>query len=192
MELVLHSKRLTLSPLDPADIDIVLEIFTDPQVRRHAGGPMRPEKVYESMPSWVRRGGNGCIGVWCIAETASGEKLGTAALLPMPVDDDETDWDLVIPGRMPNADVEVGYFLKLSAWGRGYATESCRRLVQAAFEDSPLEEIVATFDPGNQASRNVLLKSGFSDRGSRQSYGEKGPYFGITREEWRESSNTGE
>ena len=91
---------------------------------------------------------------------------------------------------MPDAEIEVGYFLKPSAWGKGIATEACRRIVQCAFEESPLEEVVATFDPGNTASRNVLLKAGFTDRGTRRSYGEDGPYFRITREEWLESNGS--
>lgn len=184
MNLVLHSDRLTLVPFDKEDVDIVTELFTDPRVLRFAGGVMKQEDIRREMPNWTRRGGNGCIGIWCIKDRDSGEKLGTGALLPMPVEEDDTNYDLVVPGRMPNADVEVGYFLKPSAWGRGYASEACSRLLQFAFEESSLNEIVATFDEGNDASRNVLLKSGFVDHGIRRCYGEDGPDFRITRDEW--------
>jgi len=187
MNLVLHSERLTLVPFDEADVDIALELFTNPEVLRYTGGVMKQAEVREDMPKWVRRGGNGCIGVWCITASESGEKLGTAALLPMPVEEDDTDWNLLIPGQMPEADVEVGYFLKQSAWGRGYATEACKRLLQLAFGDSPLSEVVASYDAGNDASRNVLLKSGFADCGIRRCYGEDGPDLRITREEWLKS-----
>ena len=102
----------------------------------------------------------------------------------MPVDEDETDFDLVIPGQMPEGDVEVGYFLKPSAWDKGYATEACKRVLKMAFEDSPLTEVVATFDAANVASRNVLEKAGFVDRGMMRCYGEDGPNFRITRDEW--------
>lgn len=187
MNLILTSQRLTLMPFAPSDLDIAIELFTDPEVRRFAGGVMDPEDIRAEMPHWVRRGGNGCLGVWCIALTDSGEKLGTAALLPMPIDDKITDWDLLVPDQMPDADIEVGYFLKPSAWGKGIATEACRRVIRFAFEKSSLREVVATFDPANSASRNVLLKAGFTDRGTRRSYGEDGPYFSITREEWLRS-----
>ena len=184
MDLVLKSERLTLIPFEASDLDIAIELFTSPEVRRYAGAVMEPGAVRDAMPDWIRRGGDGCIGVWCITETGSGEKLGSGALLPMPIEDDETDWSLVVPGQMPDAEVEIGYFLKPSAWGRGIATEACKRLVQFAFEESPLTEVAATHDEGNEASRNVLLKSGFVGLGMRRCYGEDGPYLRISREQW--------
>ena len=145
---------------------------------------MQEDEIRRELPKWTRRGGNGCIGIWCMSESASGEKLGTGALLPMPVEEDDTDFDLVVPGKIPVNDIEVGYFLKRSAWGRGYATEACKRLLQFAFEDSPLTEVVATCDLGNEASRRVLAKSGFVDCGMRRCYAEDGPDFRISREQW--------
>ncbi|MCP5011760.1 MAG: GNAT family N-acetyltransferase, partial [Aestuariibacter sp.] len=102
-----------------SDLDIAVELFTDPEVLRFTGGVMEEEEVGREFPRWIRRGGNGCIGVWCVTKSDSGEKLGTGALLPMPVEEDDTDWDLLIPGYMPDNDIEVGYFLKKSAWGQG-------------------------------------------------------------------------
>ena len=85
---------------------------------------------------------------------------------------------------MPDGDVEIGYFLKRSAWGNGYATEAVRRVLRMAFEESPLVEVVATFEDSNEASRNVLVKAGFVDHGRRRCYGTDGTNFRITRDEW--------
>ena len=98
---------------------------------------------------------------------------------------------LVVPGTMPEGDVEVGYFLKRSAWGNGYATEACRRIVRFAFEDSPLDEVVATFDPGNTASQRVLEKSGFVHHGTRRCYGDDGVDYRISRADWLRSRSGG-
>jgi RimJ/RimL family protein N-acetyltransferase len=181
---VLNSERLSLTPLDATDVELVVDMFTDPDVLGFAGGVMNEGDIRRDMPTWTKRGGNGCIGIWCVSVNDSGEKLGTGASLPWPVEQDETDFDLVVPGQMPDGDVEVGYFLKRSAWGKGYATEACKRLLQMAFEDSPLTEVVATFDAGNLASRHVLEKAGFVDRGVMQCYGKDGLNFRITRDEW--------
>jgi ribosomal-protein-alanine N-acetyltransferase len=189
MSLTLQTERLNLTPYSLADTDLAIELFTDPEVRRFAGGVMEVGEIRDNMHIRIQRGGNGCIGVWCIQVASTGEKLGTVALLPMPIDGDTTDWSLVVPGELPDADIEIGFFIKKSAWGNGYATEACRRLLQFAFEDSPLREVVATFDDANHASRNVLAKSGFVDRGRRRSYGEDGAYFRITREEWLNSQH---
>lgn len=102
----------------------------------------------------------------------------------MPIENDDTDYSLVVPGRMPNGDIEIGYFFKRSAWGRGYATEACRRLLQFAFQETTLTEVVATFHKENLVSRNVLEKAGFTDRGTRQCYDKVGLDFRITRDEW--------
>ncbi len=184
MKPVLFSERLELTPFSADETDLAIEMFTDAEVLRYAGGAMSEERIRGQMDNWTRRGGNGCIGIWCIRESSSGEKLGSVALLPLPVEEKSTDYSLVVPGRMPETDVEIGFFLKRSVWGKGYATEACRRIVRFAFEDSPLDEIVATFDPGNDASRNVLAKSGFTNRGTRRCYGEDGVDYRIGREDW--------
>ena len=184
MNLVLHSERLTLAPFSAADVDLAIETFTDPEVCKYAGGVMEEHEIRRFMANWTKRGGNGCIGIWCISDRSSGEKFGSAALLPMPVEEQDTDYSLVMPGQIPDADIEIGYFLKRSAWGKGYATEACKRLIRLAFEASHLTEVVATFDVGNIASRNVLKKAGFVDRGMTRCYGKDGLNYRITRDEW--------
>ena len=184
MHPVLYTDRLTLTPLDLSDLDIAVELFTDPEVMKFAGGVSEEAEIGSDLALWIRRGGNGCIGVWCVTKSDTGEKLGTGALLPMPIEEDDTNWDLVLPGHMPDNDIEVGYFLKKSAWGQGYATEICRQLLKVAFEEMPLSEVVATYEAGNNASRNVLLKCGLVDHGTRRCYGEDSPDLRITREAW--------
>jgi ribosomal-protein-alanine N-acetyltransferase len=123
MNLVLHSKRLTLTPFDAADVDLAIEMFTDPDVLKFAGGVVEEDEIRREMSNWTKRGGNGCIGIWCISNRSSGEKFGSVALLPMPVEEDDTDFSLVIPGQIPDGDVEIGYFLKRSAWGKGCSAQ---------------------------------------------------------------------
>ncbi len=184
MKLEMHSQRLTLSPYTPEDLDLSIELFTDPQVVKYAGGVMSRIEIERNMPKWTRRGADGYIGIWTISDRTTGEKYGSAALLPMPIADKETDYDLVIPGNIPNADIEIGYFLKRSAWRHGYATEACRRLLRFAFKQTPLAEVVATFHQENLASRKVLEKAGFTERGTRLCYGKVGLDFRIARNEW--------
>ncbi len=184
MDLELFSERLQLTPYSADELDMALAMFTDPEVLRFAGGPMQEDEIRASMDNWTRRGGNGCLGIWCIKVRESEEKIGSVALLPMPIEEKDTDYSLVVPGTMPDGDIEVGYFIKRSAWGKGFATEACRRIVQFAFDESPLTEIVATFDKGNAASRNVLEKVGFVNHGIRRCYGDDGVDYRITREDW--------
>jgi RimJ/RimL family protein N-acetyltransferase len=184
MKLELHTERLLLTPLAPTDLDLALELWTDPEVVEYVCDLMDKDTIREEMSNWIKRGGNGCIGIWCISDRETGEKFGSTMLLPMPVEEDDTDYSLVVPDEMPDGDVEIGYFLKLSAWGRGVATEACRRLLEFAFKDTLLNEVVASFDVGNVASKKVLEKAGMVDRGMMRCCGEDGPNYRITRDEW--------
>ena len=185
MNLELNTERLALKPLAAADIDLCVDLFTDPVVVKYAGEETMGEaEIGKEMSVWTKRGGNGCIGIWCIRDRETGEKCGTVALLPIPIEEDDTDFSLVVAGEMPRGDIEVGYFIKPAAWGRGYATEACRRIIQYAFEETPLNEVVATFEEENVASKHVLVKAGFSDHGTRRCYGEEGIDYRITRDEW--------
>jgi len=187
MDLVLTSDRLLLTPLSETDIDSEFELWTDPAVVRYICDPMSEDEIRREMSYVTKRGGNGCIGIWCISDRDTSEKYGSGYLLPMPVDEDDTDWDLVVPGSMPDCDIEVGFFLKRSAWGNGFATEFCKRLLKFAFEETSLKELVATLDEANTNSRNVLEKAGFSYGGRIRAYGKDGPVYRISREEWTES-----
>jgi ribosomal-protein-alanine N-acetyltransferase len=184
MSATLFSERLALTPLAVADVDVAIEMFTNPAVTRFICDAMSEADIRRDMPVWTKRGGDGCIGNWCVSDRATGEKYGSGFLLPMPTDKDDTNWDHVVPGAMPDEDVEIGYILKEGAWGQGYATEVCRRLLRFAFEETPLEEIVATLDDTHDASKRVLEKSGLSCRGRRRAYGKDCPDWRITRSEW--------
>ena len=191
MNLELYSERLVLTPFATTDLDISLEMFTDPEVTRYAGRCMTKAAICKQLPNWTRRGGDGCIGIWCVSDRRTGEKYGTAALLPMPIEEKDTDFSLVAPGKIPDGDIEIGYYLKRSAWGRGYATEASRRLLEFVFEETGLRELVATFDQENAASRHVLEKIGFINRGTGRCYGKENPFYRITRAEFLDPTPPG-
>ncbi len=188
IELEFESERLRFRPLVVEDLDLAIEQWTDPEVTKYAGGKTYTKKeLIAEMPNVVRRCAGGCIGVWCLTDKATNEKVGTAILLPMPVEEDDTNWDLVTGDEIPEGDIEIGYILKQAAWGSGYATEACTRLLQFAFEDSPLKIVVASIDAKNKASERVLLKSGLVPQGIIYSYGAMCPGFRITKSEWMEN-----
>ena len=187
LELQLLTERLLLTPLEHADVDLALELWTDPEVIKFICDMPTEDEIREEMPDAVKRGGNGGIGIWCIKNCETGEKLGSTYILPMPVEEDDVDFSLVVMGQMPDAEIETGYFLKPGAWGQGFATEVCKRMLQFAFESLPLDEVIASIDDNNIASRRVLEKSGLADRGRGLSYGKDCPIYRITRSEWNES-----
>ena len=83
MKLELLTERLRLSPFSPGDLDIALEMFTNPAVLKYADGAMDADEIRSSMSNWNKRGADGCIGTWCVTDRDTGEKYGSVALLPL-------------------------------------------------------------------------------------------------------------
>lgn len=64
-------------------------------------------------------------------------------------------------GRTPEGEVEFGYWLARAAWGRGYATEAGRAVLELARNGLRLSRIVSGHFLDNPASGRVLEKLGF-------------------------------
>lgn len=55
---------------------------------------------------------------------------------------------------------DIGWRLKTSAWGKGYATEGAERCLEYAFNELNLDHIVSTCPLRNVASEKVMQKIG--------------------------------
>jgi RimJ/RimL family protein N-acetyltransferase len=58
-------------------------------------------------------------------------------------------------------DPELGYWIGVAHWGRGYATEAARALIDHAFGELGCERLSSRTRVSNPASRRVLEKCGF-------------------------------
>jgi RimJ/RimL family protein N-acetyltransferase len=66
--------------------------------------------------------------------------------------------------RTPSGGVEIGYWIARAHWGRGYATEACRQLIEIA-RTIGLDRLEASHFIDNPASGRVLEKLGFRPTG---------------------------
>lgn len=88
---------------------------------------------------------------------------------------------------------ELGYWLGVPFWGRGYTTEAARRVIRFGFETLNLNRIYAGHFAHNLASGRVMQKVGMTYEGTmRQHYLRYGNYYdgvfyGILQSEWRPS-----
>src|SRR5439155_17559031 len=55
---------------------------------------------------------------------------------------------------------ELGYRLRFSAWGKGFATEGARALIHKAFTELPLDRVWAETMAVNTPSRRVMERAG--------------------------------
>ncbi len=88
---------------------------------------------------------------------------------------------------------EMGYSVARKHWGKGYAAEAARVVVDWAFETFCLAKISAVANVKNKRSWRVMEKIGMTREGILRSQAPSGPdsgvrqdlaYYGILREEW--------
>jgi RimJ/RimL family protein N-acetyltransferase len=85
---------------------------------------------------------------------------------------------------------EIGYWIGVPFWGRGYATEAARAVVRYGFEERALERIFAMHYGRNPASGRVLQKAGMVYEGTLRRHRKKWDEYvdlvcyGLLREEW--------
>lgn len=61
--------------------------------------------------------------------------------------------------------IDIGWRLKKSAWGKGFATEGAKKCLEYGFEMINLEQIIATCTVQNFASESVMKKIGMTKIG---------------------------
>ena len=62
--------------------------------------------------------------------------------------------------------IDIGWRLKRTAWGKGYATEGAKRCIEYAFNDLAINKIIAVCTVKNGKSENVMKKIGMTKKGA--------------------------
>jgi RimJ/RimL family protein N-acetyltransferase len=141
-------------------------VYGDPAVMRFSpGGARSPVGTRERVRGLIEHQEGHGFSKWGVWERASGTLIGDCGI------------QLLEGGP----DVELGFHLRRSAWGRGYATEAARACLDAAFTGLGLNEVVAIVAPGNAASARVLEKIGMRPAGERRALGRTWQLFTAVR-----------
>jgi RimJ/RimL family protein N-acetyltransferase len=178
MHIFLATDRLILRRLTEVDVDHLVALDSEPEVMAYlSGGPPTPRGDVEALlgeliTDYARYRG---LGRYAAIEKATGEFIGW-----MSIRSDGSD------------EVDLGYRLRTSAWGKGYATEGARALIDAAFTTYGIARVYATTMAVNARSRAVMERVGlrfvrtfhlhFDDPIPGTELGEV--EYGITRAEW--------
>ena len=64
-----------------------------------------------------------------------------------------------------NPATDIGWRLKPSAWGQGYATEGAKRCLELAFSKWGLKEVISVCTVNNRSSEKVMQKLGMEKQG---------------------------
>lgn len=145
--LIVETPRLSLREFETDDRRALQLIFGDAEVMRYGPGVQTSEWIAawlrDCQEAYARRG----YGPWAVVEKDSGLVIGYCGLFDFPD----------IGGR---SEVELGYRLARSVWGRGYATEAASAVRDYGWGTLALQRLVALIDPHNVASIRVAEKIG--------------------------------
>ncbi len=133
----LNTARLWLRPLTLSDVDLLVELDSDPEVMRFLSGrpSTRDEVEHVVRESLGQR--------WTAFHRSSGAFVG---------------WFGLVPGDVGVYD--VGYRLRRCWWGQGLATEGTAAQIDAAFSSLGAQTITAQTMAVNQRSRRVVERCG--------------------------------
>lgn len=149
MRILFETERLRLRRFEAGDVDLLVDLDSDPEVMRHItfGVPTPREAYVETyLPRWfaLYEAQPGC-GYFAAERRDTGEFLGWFHLRD----------DRIEPGYS-----ELGYRLRRSAWGQGFATEGALAFVRHGFETLGVPQISARTLLRNLASQRVMQKCG--------------------------------
>ncbi|AFY89621.1 N-acetyltransferase [Chroococcidiopsis cubana CCALA 043] len=150
MTTIAQTDRLTIRSWIPEeDAESAFQIYSDPEVTRFIKTKTTStEDAIKLLQRWVilstqLNGG----GFWAVVSKATPEILGTIILIPLR--DEAEQW---------TQDYEIGWHLKKSAWGNGYATEAARAILNYGFNILKLPTIYSVARPENTTSIRVMQR----------------------------------
>lgn len=175
----IETQRLILRLPQAQDFDDFAELIGDEETARYIGGHMPRAAAWRrflQMPgAWAMQG----FAMFSLVEKSSGRWIGQAG-----------PWQ---PEGWPGT--EVGWSIKRSEWGKGYAREAAVASIDWAFDTLGWTDVIHSIQPENQASIVLAerLGSRYLGPGKLPAPFEDAQIglWGQTREQWRAQRASG-
>ncbi|HEX8274993.1 MAG TPA: GNAT family N-acetyltransferase [Longimicrobiaceae bacterium] len=182
---VLAGARLDLRPFRPGDAPAVQALAgareiadTTLTIPHPYGDGLAEQWIATHAPAWAA----GARASFAVVERASGQLVGAIGLALRP----------------EHARAEMGYWIGLPFWNRGYATEAAALLLGFGFEELGLHRVHARHFARNPQSGRVMRKLGMRHEGRLRQHvrrwgsPEDLEQYGILRDEWRAGPAAGQ
>ena len=142
---MLSTERLVLRQWRGEHFEDYRAVAEDPEVARFVGGVVSGGQAWRQMAMhaghWALRG----YGNWAVT-TSAGDFIGRVGF-----------WH---PHGWPG--MELGWALRRSAWGHGYATEAAGAALGWCWQHLDPESVLSLIHPDNAASLRVARRLGFA------------------------------
>ena len=148
MPTVLTSRRLAFSPFVHGDLDLLIELHSDPQIMRYLSADGRPwprEIIVEKLGDFIAEHAARGHSKWKVC-LHNGTFIGRAGFAVWP----------------PTGELELGFIVRRDLWGQGYASECAAALLDWVFDATGVDHVIGFAQEINAASRRVLEKVGMT------------------------------
>ena len=143
MALPAPTERLVFRAWREDDLPLARALFGDPRVTAKVGGPFDDAYVQARLAAEIATERAHGYQYWPIFLHDS-THVGCCGLKPRAGDV-----------------LELGFYVRVEHWGRGYAAEAGRSAIACAFEQLAARALFAGHHPDNGGSRKTLLALGF-------------------------------
>lgn len=176
--MILETPRLILRPFTPEDVDQVVALCNDWELAKTTLGMPHPYET-QHFTGWQARHAqqmeNDVAYELAIADKAAGTVMGAISIMGI---------------SQQHRHGEIGYWIGREYWGRGYATEAAKALVDFCFQEKNFHRIIGRHFSCNPASGKVMQKIGMTYEGTqREQYFRNDAwqdvvFYGLLRSQW--------
>lgn len=172
---LISTERLVLRPphvVDAEQMAVLADNINIARMLAHMPHPYTIADAEKFITNAQQNSGRACI--YSITEAETGQLIGVGSLHETPED----------------SEPHMGYWIGEPYWGKGYASEAARGLVDLYFKVTNRPILLVSARVNNEASKKVIRKCGGKHIGSSQAVhpllGETQhlDHFEITRESW--------
>ena len=186
--MAVETARLILRPWTQDDAEVLYKYASDPRVGPRCGWPVHTS--VENSREIIRVALSGPE-TYALELKETGEPVGCASIMSAGSGS--------APMREGDATREIGYWLGVPHWGKGYVPEAVRALLNRCFEELDCEAVWCGYHEGNDQSRRVQEKCGFvyhhteEDKPCSQLPKRRTEHFTLmTRAQWEAARKEGE
>ena len=148
----LHTNRLELRKIHPVDIHEIFAGLSDQRVIQYYGVSFETLTQTEEQMDWYESLWKDRTGIWWgICQKGEQQLIGACGFNNYEEDQQKA---------------ELGYWLIPEYWGRGFASEALKAIVEFGFEQMQLHRIEAFVEEGNKVSGRILEKFQFIHEGT--------------------------
>ncbi len=150
----LVTARLSARPIASDDLELLRQIHGDRRAMATLsvdGCPHSEARSRQLLEQYCNQWRERRYGLWMFHDRRHGSFVGYSGLLESPV--------------RPYPSVALAYAVTASQWRQGFAVEMSRAVLEMAFHELNLPEVIVYTLPLNYGSRNVIRQLGFEYEG---------------------------